>query len=562
MILSLPEIENLIKSNPGRKRLSDAREYMKKLRMHIYGDKLDEQISAIDGFEKISVRTLRAKYSKSNKDLFARLARPIDKVFTAKGGSIYYNLSPEQEKKAIGLTQNVIGNFSVRQWIEQFWKPHMLDDPFGLIMMEILPADKAVKAKTQGKSFVYPTYKPTDSIHDYLVIGNNVEWVIFEVSRSEKIDYRLEENKTYYRIIDDAKDYLVRWDNETVYIIDELTFDNYFMQVPAMLNSDIHNPAQENYVLSLYDEIVELADSFLLKGSIKSVHDFLHGFPKYSEFADDCNECSGSGMVHAEKCKACSGTGKRPIQKVSDVKLLTWPAKDETVILPNQVGGYISPDKTFYEIATADLSALENMMHHTLWGSKSNIKTSELNQTNEGPKTATEIVDDLKPQADRLAVVSEMAERRHKFIVDAIIKLQVNPNYKGASVNYGRRYLLESPDAIWEKYKNARSAGAPQNVLDTLLNEFYEANYQSDPIGLEVSKKLMYVEPFVHYTISQLSTLRPSEEDYKAKLYYSEWLSGISEAALIINDAEALKKLLYEFVSGKTLKEEKSPIAA
>ena len=159
----------------------------------------------------------------------------------------------------------------------------------------------------------------------------------------------------------------------------------------------------------------------------------------------------------------------------------------------------------------------------------------------------------MKPQSDRLIPVSEMAEARHKFILDAVVRLQVLPSYSGSSVNYGRRYILESPDSLLEKYNKARLAGAPQNVLDGLLNEYYESNYQNDQYSLGIAKKLMYVEPFVHYTSLQLKALDPDPVDYKMKLYYPEWLSTINDAQIIGYSVDELKQQLMAYTASKNL---------
>jgi hypothetical protein len=563
MILDLSQISEILKSNPGKVRIAKGRDYSKKLRRHIYGENLDQHLSIIEGFERASLKEIRAKYTRSNKDLFSRLSRPLDKVFGARGGSIYYNLSEEGERRARLLSQNVKDGHSIRKWVEAFWKPHMLDDPFGLIFLEILPQKKAILARQRGESFVYPTYRGISEVFDYLPKGNRVEYVIFEVSTSEKISQGIDDKLTIYRVVDDAYDYYVRWDNTEAFILTQHSYPNYFGEVPAMINSDIIDPQTSNCFLSLYDEVIELAETFLLKGSIRVTHDFMHGFPKYVEFASDCNECNATGQVNGQLCPGCKGSTKRAISRVSDVKQLVYPAKEEHLILPTDQGGYISPDKTFYEISTGDLSTLENVMNVTLWGMQSKLKTDgmAIGQDNT-PRTATEIMDDVKPQADRLVPVSEMAESRHKFILDMVIRLQISQGYAGSSVNYGRRYLLESPDSIWLKYSDARIKGAPQNVLDTLLNEFYEANFQSDPVGLQLAKKLMYVEPFVHFTSLQLKALTPDPVDYKMKLYFSEWLAQQNEAVLLSSDVSALKESLLQYADLKKVPDQQQALPA
>jgi hypothetical protein len=565
MILSLPQIKSIIINNPGKERMVKGCEYSKKLRRHIYGEGLENHIKTVKGFEKDQLKDLRKEYTKSNKDLFSRLGRPIDKVFSARGGSIYYNLAEDQDKRARILSQNIRNGYSTRKWVETFWKPHMLDDPFGIVFMEMLPQQDAVLAAQQGKSFVYPTYKSISSIYDYLPKGNKLEYIVFKVTNAEKKAEGLKEDQQVFRVVDDSKDYYVERVGEEVRVIDNLTLPNFFGEVPGMINSDIVNPDQENCFLSFYDDIVELADDYLLDGSIKRIHKFRHGFPKYGEFADDCTKCGGSKYEGSDICPACKGTGKNAMVNVHDIKLLAWPAKDEHLVLPKDAGGYIEPSEIFHKISTEDILSLENTMTFTLWGTQSKLKAQGPTGGPSGePETATQILDDIKPQSDRLVPLSEMAEARHKFILDAVIRLNLMlASYQGSSVNYGRRYMLESPDAIWLKYSEARTKGSPQSVLDTLLNEYYEANYQSDPIGLAMAKKLMYVEPFVHFDVAKLQALNPDPKDYACKLYFSEWLSTMNEAMILSMSVELLKENLQTYAGTKQLKEDvEKPLAA
>lgn len=558
MILDITQITTIIKENPNKAILQWGRDYSTKLRRHMYGEGLEAHIQNIKGFEREEVTKLRKTYSKSNKDLFSRLGRPIDKVFSARGGAVYYNLTGEQDQRARSMAADVFHGYSIRKWIEVFWRPHMLDDPQGLLFLEIAPVQQASLLKAQGKSFVYPTYKPTSSIYDYLLKGSRLEYVVFKLTPEEKKANGFKDADQMFRIVDDAYDYYVKYESQEVTVMTQFTLRNYFGEVPAMTNSDIVNPQKENTFLSVFDDIIELAEDFLLDGSVKRIHKFRHGFPKYSEFADDCKECKGTRYVQGKECASCKGTGKSVMVSVSDVKLLNWPTKDEAVIMPDQVGGYVEPSATFHQISTEDLQTLEDTMNVTLWGHASRVQASGPSSGSPAgqTKTATEIQDEVKPEADRLFPISEMAEKRSKFILDAVIRLNIAMNYGGSSVNYGRRYMLEGADVLWDKYSKARSTGAPQNVLDSLLNEYYDANYQSDPVALQIAKKLVYVEPFVHYTAEKLKSLDVDPDDYKAKVYFSEWLATLNEAMLLSMSSDLLRQNLYEYASAKKLKAE------
>jgi hypothetical protein len=555
MILTENQIKEIILTNPNKDLVNKGVKYNKTLRMHMYGEGLEGHMDQIEGFEKDQLKKLRVKYTRSNKDLFSRLGRPIDKVFSARGGSIYFNLSDAQDKQARTLASDVRNGYSVRKWNEMFWKPHMLDDPYGIIFLEILPQQQAILARQQGRSFVYPTYKAVTAIYDYLPKGSSLEYVVFTVDNSEKTGLGLKVEDTAYRVIDDAADYYVVKKDEQVTIQEALTIPNLFGFVPAMINSDIVDPCSGG-VLSIYDEVIELATHFLMKGSIKVTHDFLHGFPKYYEYADDCPTCTGTGWAGNEKCGECKGSGKKVMTKVSDVKLLPYPKKDssqEDIVVTPNVAGYISPDKTFYEIATADIQLLEDVMNVTVWGTQSRVRTQGMAISGDGTaKTATEVMDEVKPQSDRLHPISEMAEKRHKFILDNVIRLQVAINYPGSSVNYGRRYMIEGPDAIWDKYSQARKDGSSQEVLNDLLSEYYEAKYSNDRVKLAILLKLKDVEPYIHNTAEEIKDWPVTPFDKLRKTYYLDWRSGKTDGELLIRPTDELKKDLSDFVIAKS----------
>lgn len=551
MILDIKQIKNIILNNPNKALIDLAKANNKKLRMHLYGEGLKDVITAIAGHEKDDLRLLRQKYAKSNKDLFTRLARPIDKVFTAKGGSTYYNMSDVLNSKAILLSMNIKDGLSVRKWIEYKWKPHALDDPNGLLFMEI-------GAPIDGVVVPYATYKSITTIFDYQSTGIKLDYIVFNVTLADKLVAGYNKEDIIYRVVDDVADYWVERDGEEVTIMKGDSFVNQFNEVPALLNSDILSPEVDGLMCSLFSDVIELADDFIQTGSIRNLAKIRMAYPKYWEYADDCPTCHGTQYDAGEKCSTCKGSGKRLMLNPGDAKLLNYPEnKDAPIITPN-VAGFVEFPKNYFDHSTAELLDIENMMTLTVWGTETKTRTKGL-QTSGGTtnklKTATEVVDDMQPKADRLQIISEMAERRHKFIMDCMIKIALKADYTGASINYGRRYMIESADSIWDRYSQARQDGGSVSILDKLLAEFIEVEYSSDPVGLSIQQKLLTVEPFVHLTIQALQLLNPAFIDYNLKLYFSEWLATLHDSVLIVTEAEQLRALLLAYVTAKNLVE-------
>lgn len=544
MILDEATLFKILTENPNKALVEAGRARKKTAQLHLHGIGMEDHLTAIEGFEKPFIRELRVKYAQSNKDLFARLSKPVDKVFTARGGVTYYNL--QREAAARAMEDNVINGLTCKQWIEQFWKVHMLDDPMGFIFIEV---DQDMRP--------YPTYKSVSGVFDYALSGTSVDYVIWKLDAAQKKELGLKHEDVLFRVVDDVADNLVRLVNDKVEVIEEHSFPNYFLQVPAIINGFIPSPDGMGFV-SLFDPVFPLADSHLVQMSVKITHMFMHGFPKYWEYADDCIECQGSGKLNGKPHAECKGTGKKIMTKVSDIKLLEYPDKETPTVTPN-VAGYVEPSKTYWDMSRFELAELEQKMTQTIWGSKSTTKLQKgmgLSAAPNGTVTATEVMDNRQPEVESLHPISNAAERRHKFIMDMLIQLSIKSNYVesgGCSCNYGRRFLIEEPDALLNRYIEARNNGISPTVLSGMYEQYLESRYQSDNISLSLHKKLMKVEPFLHYTLSELKAAGATPEDIRKKQNYSEWLNTQSPDFLITASVQQLNSSFEKFFSSKPL---------
>ena len=560
MVLDLTAIEKIVLSDEPAF-IAEARKQATKLALHVNGEGVKDALDKIEGFERDE--NLRKKHAKSNRDLFERLSRPLDKVWSAKGGSLYYNLPDSQEAAARGFAANVFPNVSIKAWLRSVWESHLKDDPCGVMFLEIMKAEDAPQALRDGVSIVYPTYKGTSVIHSYRLNGTKLEWVAFKLEAAyvKELGYVGDtDSAKFYRVVDDRADYIVKVRDKDAIVLDDLTINNLLGYVPAKLNSDLVDPTGKAPAISIFQPAMELADKLLVKNSIQTIHEFHHGFPKVAELASDCPVCEGTGQFEGKDCHACNGTGRKPSSKPNEVKMIGLPAsKDEPMVLPRDAFAYLSPDKVYWEMAGADRHEIEGVMFAVVWGDESMARTG--GTKTDGQKTATEIVADMAPKADRLHAVIEMAETRHKFILDAVVKLNLNlPTYSGAAVSYGRRLLIESPDTLWNKYSQAKKDGAPINVLDEHLNEYFESKYQADPLGLRIALQLMYVEPMVHYTIAEVRSFGVNPEMLQAKIYFSEWLSTTSEAQLAVQSITDLRESLYAYAASKAVAPAADPV--
>ena len=568
MILDETQILQILKTNPAKNTLNLARQKAAILKIHITGENLKDAITQMPDFEDDQKKNIRQKYSRSNKDLFARLHRPIDKVFRAKGGSITYNMPDNAQKPFASYIANIRNGMSLRKWIQMVALPAFQIDPMGLIYMEI---DKNLGK--DGKQQPYPTYKSTSDIFDYLLNGRKLEYVIFKLSDKDsqniittgvelpsqqqslldKLKSKLNTAR-WYRVVDDTTDKIIEWDGQDqISEVAGLSIPNYFMQVPALIISDIVNYNSEIF-LSPDNDIVELANDFLTDCSVFNIWKKKHGFPKQWRVRSVCPSCMGTGKQNGSVCPDCGGTAYNKRSSVRDEIVIPMPTAEDgssrANLLPTKVYGFETPDIEGWDKMVSEMERLEELMHVSLYGTCSNQKTN--GPATKGQQTATEAIMDVQSMNERLDDFREWGQTLETFVIDLSGQLQYGSAYKGVSDNWGNRYIIEGPDVIWEKYKNARSAGAPQATLDGLLRDYYESRYSASPLDLAKALILMKVEPWTHATIQQVEMMSVTDIDRAAKTYFSEWVSTIDDMHIIMGDPDTLRDELYAYVTPKS----------
>lgn len=524
MILDDAALLNVIVKNPAKEMLKIAKDYTDKLLMHIKGVNMAQAIERIMQFEPKDVIATRKKYAVSNKALFARVLRPRDKIFSAKGGSVYYNASAGQDETLKDYMSNIVYGYNIKKWLQTFWMPACDYDPMGLIFIEV---------DQQGRS--YPTYKSVKDIFDYKLNGRHLEYVIF--NKDPRIDAAILAGKgtaaSLYRVVDDVSDRIVSLKDGSIVDVPDQTFLNYFLKVPAIIISDIYDPAKGMFI-SPEDDIIELADQFLTQGSVKNIFKNYFGFPRAWEYQSACPDCLGTTQLAGRDCPHCKATGLKQRTDPSETVYLPVPqSRDQHVLAPN-VMGYISPDIAGWTKMDDELELLEDLMYQTMWGSQ--MMDDKDNQT------ATGKFIDVQPVNERLNQFSKSAEAMETFITDLIGSIMFNQSYKGASICYGTRYMIETPDEIWNKYSDARAKGAPTSALDDLYCDYLNSRYSANNMELQKQLKLMKVEPYQHFTLIDMAGISAfAQDELLKKLYYSQWIASMKESDVIFKNVETLQ---------------------
>lgn len=555
------ELKDLFLANPLRLLLVEARKQSKRLALHITGLGMKTAIETMDEFETEQKKNLRQKYSRSNVDIFTRLHRPIDKVFSASGGSMNINLPESKQKEFNVYLGSVRKGMSLRKWVQQIALKAYEVDPNSVIFMEV-----------DADGVPYPTYKSTDDIFYYKTKGREVELLILNLSLAQaeaygldvpkesqilfkqKID-RVRETKgqtKFYRVVDAVSDKIVEWDGKVMTEVPELNLPNPFTRCPAILTSDIYQ-FNSDLLLSPDSEVVELANSLLTQNSVFEIWKNLHMFPKHWRMRSVCPSCMGNGVIAGNTCTDCGGTKFQKRSSVRDEIIVPFPdTADGKITLPAAFDGYTTPSVEAWTLSTNDLDRLYNQMFETMWGySQAGKAPTVKTNPNDKTKTATQVMDESNGKVQRLYCYSEWAESIEKFVIDLAAEFLYGSAYKGCSVNYGDRYIMEGPDEIWIKYSEARQDGSAQAVLDDLLRDYYESKNYGNPLGLQRALKQMRVEPWVHLTMEQVEKLTAVDLDKTCKMYFSEWASTLKDMDWIQNDDKTLRDQLVAYCTPK-----------
>lgn len=555
MILTRDKVEELIRSGVHPK-ISLARLNAKKLNMHVTGKGARDFLQLLDDYETNAQKLLREKLLKTNASLFSFILRPTDKIFTAKGGSVNYNIDKNKIQEIKSNISDIADGLDIKKYLKKVVKKQYVIDPNGVLFVDI---DQEGKLETHIVN--------TDNIFWYENKGNDVKAIIFEhytqelTEQEERMYTELGaeflkdlKERRYYRVIDELTDTIYIKEGDKIFIEEGSQLDNYFGFVPAKILGDEKSP---NYDIfdSIVQDIVDDADEFLRDMSVKTVHKLSHAYPLYYALEQACTRCGGEGAIKYDDtnasgepiiservCNSCGGTGEKTRINPSDKLILKAPHQGDPVLNKDNIAGTISPNLETAKFYEDSIDRQRQVMFQAVWGTS----------YEQGGKreTATGRWIDAAPVRDRLRDISDTFAKLHKFLLDCYGKVILgNPKYE-SYVSYGDRYILENPDDLLKKYQEATNYSISELVVLDLRNQYFEAEYQNDALELMKFKKLSSIEPFPTIAIKNMVGMDwISEDDKIRKAYYSTWVSNITNEQVVLLDENALRGLFNDYIN-------------
>lgn len=555
MVLSKEKVEELILAGVHPK-INLARKNARKLNMHVTGHRSADFLESLDDYETNAQKTLRLKLLKTNSSLFSFILRPTDKIFTAKGGNINYNLDRSKIDEIKSNISNIADGLDIKKYLKKVVKKQYIIDPNGVLFVDI---DEEGMLETHIIN--------SDKILWYENKGNDVKAIIFEpykkkITQEEERMYSLLgseslkalKERLYYRVIDAKTDSIYIKDGDKVYLEEGSQLDNYFGYVPAKILGDEKCPNFDIFE-SIIQDIVDDADEFLRDMSVKTVHKLSHAYPLYYALEQACTRCGGegtikfddkdsegNGIISESVCTSCGGTGEKTRINPSDKLILKAPQDGDPVLNKDNIAGTISPNLETAKFYEDSIDRQRQVMFQAVWGTS----------YEQGGKreTATGRWIDAAPVRDRLRDISDTFSKLHKFLLDCYGKVILgNPRYE-SYVSYGDRYILENPDDLLKKYQEATNYKISELVILDLRNQYFEAEYQNDALELMKFKKLSSIEPFPTITIGDMASLDfISSDDKLKKTYYSSWVSKLTNEQIVLLNEKQLIDLFEEYIN-------------
>jgi len=499
---NIDEVTEFIKKHETVKHwITKAREYSVKLRALVdgkgYTELLINQIEKLESTDRIAVRK---KYSKDIRSLSTRLTNARSNVFQANGGSVDVDIKSDTLKEEVNT---ILSKFKGQKSIHQYLAENLFQlsdiDPSGLIYIEYLSENGELVN-------IYPTYKSIQDIRYYKADGQSVKVVLFEPTPIP--------NGLLWRVVDAEREWFVKQIGLTFEEDTTKSFNHPFGDVPSVVLGERVETGSD-YRLSWIDKVIPDMERYALKTSIDTIYGIQKGFPLHWRMKMKHRDESGVRRTGRKDDASPDLKGEVVTNDVSDVINIPAPREGSPAI--RDYAGYVSPDIDFLNYSSESIQELEDQMATTLWGT-----TKEKNQR--GGETATGRYIDLQPVHNELNNLTNIAEYVQNTLANFVVKAIDKTKNEDNKYTYvaGRRFLIESVDAVLERYDTSRKNGDPSAILDKNLEEWVLTKYKTDPSMQEQMMKKIRIEPYVHWDVVTVNSMFGAAEAYQ-KILFNDW---------------------------------------
>lgn len=516
MILSEDQIKEYILRPKNEALIKYLIQEKKRHELHLVGYGIEEFIKTVDKIEDKSYIDVKLKFKNyKTLQLYHKALKPFQSIFTAKGGSIYYDTDNDKVKNKIKvfLNSKIGKKYDLQEWMQKIWLSQVNIDPMGMTLIEYDPETKLPYLdylsvyKRSGEAI----YK---QIHDFDYSNiTTVEYLILHYGTDK-------DKNNIYRIIDDKYDYLVKQDRreeEKIEIIDSEIKDNPFGKVPAIINSN----RVDNQVLQ--------AKTSYIKESLICAQDYLNDYidyriykkkisiPRIWEFKTACEKCGGTKEIQqysdleegrkflgSIKCDVCRGTGYHKERSLTDIiRVDLLEAGAQNYIPPT---GSVTLPTNIQDQMVLEMKSLEVDIYETIWGQGVFLNQDRANTT------AFEVSVRNEQKTHQLMIISDNKILVEQEIINLVGKLNYGSAFKGVTIKAPTQYILNTGTQAMSVYLEAKKNLASDELLNQLYKEYLESEYENNEQELIKNQKLFVVDPFPHNTLLEINDISSAIE--------------------------------------------------
>lgn len=102
-------------------------------------------------------------------------------------------------------------------------------------------------------------------------------------------------------------------------------------------------------------------------------------------------------------------------------------------------------------------------------------------------------------------------EKARKFADDTICRLRYGDNFLKSSISMGTEFYIYTVVDLYANYKRAKENGASESELDAINDQILATEYRNNPTQLERMFILKQLEPYSHYSLNELMTLKNND---------------------------------------------------
>jgi hypothetical protein len=230
------------------------------------------------------------------------------------------------------------------------------------------------------------------------------------------------------------------------------------------------------------------------------------------------------------RCPVCSDKRFAGAGSIIDVP---YPDKDTPTV--KEPAGVIAIERSSLDYNTAKIETAELKIYSNVVGTSS--KTSEDQAFN-----VLQIAASYESKNTVLRGLKTNLEKSQEWTESTICKLRYGDAFKSLSFNYGTKFYLMNIEELLALYTSAKTTGASDAYLDTIMTQIIETQHSNNPIEKKRALISMELEPYRHMTKTEVFNLYKASpelidlEELKVKLNFSDFIAKFERENIPLTD--------------------------